>query len=227
MKQNEEIKVFISHRESTCGECGENLGTKAWITLLKDKGALCLSCADLDHLVFLSSGDAALTRRARKHSTLSAVVLEWSRTRKRYERQGLLVDEQSLQAAETDCLQDSEARGRRKLRQAEKRTALDQEYVNRFARRMRELFPMCPEGREFVIAEYACLKYSGRIGRTAAAKELDEEAIILSVIAHIRHEATKYDELLSQGFERMEARAAVAGEVEEILFQWKYSQAIE
>jgi len=85
MKKTFDIKVFISGRESCCEECHENLGRKAWITLVEDKGALCLSCADIDHLVFLPAGDAALTRRARKHSTLSAVVLKWSRARKRYE----------------------------------------------------------------------------------------------------------------------------------------------
>jgi len=67
-KENQETKVFISSRESKCEECGEELGRKAWITLDRKKGALCLSCADLDHLVFLSSGDAALTRRAKKYS---------------------------------------------------------------------------------------------------------------------------------------------------------------
>jgi len=224
MEQDKQIKVFISHRESICGECGENLGNKAWIILREDKGALCLSCADLDHLVFLPSGDAALTRRAKKLSTLSAVVLEWSRARKRYERQGLLVEEQALQAAEAECLQDSEARERRRLRQAERRSALDQEYVNRFAQRIRELFPQCPEGVEQAIAEHACLKYSGRVGRTAAAKALDEEAVRLAVIAHIRHAATNYDELLALGYDRWEARAAVADEVKAILFQWEFSQ---
>ena len=77
----DELKVFISSRESTCAECGENLGRHAWITLTREKGALCLACGDLDHLVFLPSGDAALTRRARKYSILSAVVLEWSQVR--------------------------------------------------------------------------------------------------------------------------------------------------
>lgn len=69
-----DLKVFISSRESTCDECGENLGRKAWISMLGDKGALCLACADLEHLVFPPSGDAALTRRAHKYSTLAAVV---------------------------------------------------------------------------------------------------------------------------------------------------------
>ena len=86
MKQTADLKVFISSRDSTCDECGEQLGRHAWITLAQEKGALCLACADLEHLIFLPAGDAALTRRARKHSTLSAVVLKWNRARKRYER---------------------------------------------------------------------------------------------------------------------------------------------
>ena len=53
MKQTADLKVFITTREASCGECGEDLGRKAWITLVEDKGALCLACADLDHLVFL------------------------------------------------------------------------------------------------------------------------------------------------------------------------------
>jgi hypothetical protein len=109
-KNETELKVFISNRDSICDDCGEELGRKAWITLVRDKGALCLSCADLDHLLFLPSGDAALTRRARKHSVLSAVVLRWSQARKQYERQGLLVEQQGLEKAEAECLADSEAR---------------------------------------------------------------------------------------------------------------------
>ena len=83
MAQSADLKVFITTRESSCDECGEDLGRNAWITLAEEEGALCLSCADLDHLIFLPAGDAALTRRARKHSTLVAVVLRWSRARKR------------------------------------------------------------------------------------------------------------------------------------------------
>ena len=60
-----EIKVFISHRDSICDECQEPLGRNAWIRLAGERGALCLACADLDHLAFLPTGDAALTRRAR------------------------------------------------------------------------------------------------------------------------------------------------------------------
>lgn len=71
---------------------------------------LCLACADLDHLVFLGRGDAALTRRASRYSTLRAVVVRFSRSRNRYERQGVLVEEQALARAEQECLSDAEAR---------------------------------------------------------------------------------------------------------------------
>src|SRR3972149_7376702 len=116
MNQNKELKVFILTRESTCDECGENLGPKAWIPLTRDKGALCLACADLEHLIFLPSGDAALTRRARKHSTLAAVVLKWSRTRERYEREGLLVETLALARHVEECLAVSAVSVRRNVR---------------------------------------------------------------------------------------------------------------
>jgi hypothetical protein len=217
----EEVKVFISTRESICGECGENLGSKAWITLVKEKGALCLACADLDHLVFLPSGDAALTRRAKKHSTLSAVVLKWSRARNRYERQGLLVEEQALEKAEEECLADSEVRERRRDREAVRREELDKQYLERFAQRVRELFPSCPKGRETIIAEHACRKYSGRVGRSASAKSLSEDAVRLAVIAHIRHQETDYDRLLARGYDRREARMEVESAVGKVLRSWE------
>jgi hypothetical protein len=182
---------------------------------------LCLACADLDHLVFLPSGDAALTRRAKKHSTLSAVVLKWSRARKRCERQGLLVEEQALEKAEEECLADSEVRERRKEREAIRREESDRQYVWEFSVRVRELFPSCPPGTETVIAEHACLKYSGRVGRSASAKSLDAEAVRLAVIAHIRHRETSYDRLLARGYERREARAQVEADVRRILGQWE------
>jgi hypothetical protein len=221
MNENPDLKVFISTRESSCNECGENLGSRAWITLSGKRGALCLSCADLDHLVFLLPGHAALTRRARKHSTLSAVVLKWSRARKRYERQGILVEELGLVRAEAECLADSEARLRRREREAGRRAELDREHVARFARRTRELFPNCPAGTEHAIAEHACLRYSERVGRSAAAKSLDEEAVRLAVVAHVRHAKTSYDELLAGGCDRQEARRRVAQQIQSILECWQ------
>jgi len=219
--KSEEIKVFISHRDSKCDECHEDLGRQAWITLEENKGALCLACADLDELVFLPTGDAALTRRARKHSVLSAVVLKFSRTHGRYERQGLLVEENALNQAEAECLADADARDRRAQRERERRTELDQSYVAQFAKRIRELYPSCPAKRELQIAEHACRKYSGRVGRSAAARSFDEAAVRLAIAAHIRHRETNYDELLAADWDRTEARSEIKHQVDELLRRWQ------
>ena len=97
------------------------------------QAGLCLDCADLDHLVFLPAGDAALTRRARKGSGLSAVVVRWSRARRRYERQGVLVEEAALTQAEQQCLADADARMRRRERDRDRRAAQDVALQAQFA----------------------------------------------------------------------------------------------
>ena len=221
MSKDNQLKVFISKRESKCDECGEDLGRHAWIVLRGEKGAACLICADLDHLVFLPSGDTAITRRSQKHSRLSAVVLKWSKARKRYERQGLLVGNEALERAERECEADATQREIRRCRSMLRRAELDEEYLNRFAARVREVYPHCPRGREALIAEHACRKYSGRVGRSAAAKALDEQAVRLAVAAHVRHAETNYDELLSNMVERSDARAMVAAAVEKMVEQWE------
>lgn len=215
-----EIKIFISGRDSSCDECKEELGRSAWIRLVEGKGALCLACADLDHLIYLPSGDAALTRRARKYSTLSAVVLKWSRARKRYERQGLLVDEEAVDQAQSECLADAELREARAERRAERAERLDAAYVERFAAEVRARYPHCPPGRERVIAEHACRKYSGRVGRTSAAKAFTPHAIDLAVRAHVRHADTHYVKLLSKGVDRLDARRLMGPKVDEVLEAW-------
>jgi hypothetical protein len=222
MKKKDEILVFISLNDFVCSECNTEFGKRAFLSLTREKGALCLSCADLDHLYFLPSGDAALTRRAKKYSKLYAVVLKWSRTRKRYERQGLLVESEALEKAESECLEDAEFRERRRERQAEKRQLLDQQYVKTFAEKIREHYPGCPADREFVIAEHACMKYSGRIGRTADAKSFSDQAIQLAVIAHIRHAETRYDELLLEGIDRSDAKSMVELDVQTVLERWAH-----
>jgi hypothetical protein len=216
-----EIKVFISSRSSVCDECGEHLGEKAWIVLQENKGALCLACADLDHLVYLPPGDAALSRRSKKYSTLSAVVLQWSRSRKRYERQGILIEHEALEQAEEECLADADVRERRRARNDAYRTEQESHYREKFAVRVRELYPSCPDGIEHVIATHACQKYSRRVGRSVQAKNFDEEAIRLAVVAHIRHRETNYDKMLSMGYDRHEARSMIQREVDDVINRWE------
>jgi hypothetical protein len=113
-----ELVVVWPLKDFNCSICGtEGSG----LLIMEDAGPVCMECAELDHLVFLPAGNAALTRRAKAASGLWAVVVRFSRSRRRYERQGLLVEEGALERAEAECLADEEARARRRQREMARR----------------------------------------------------------------------------------------------------------
>lgn len=214
------IVVFWIRRPSTCDECAAELPQGSLIRL-EASAAHCLACADLDHLVFLASGDAALTRRAMKHSGLSAVVVRWTSARRRYERQGVLVEEEALERAEAECLADADRRAAQRERAADARARDDERLVEAFANAIRSRYPGCATDVARTIARHACARSSGRVGRTAGAKDLAEEAMDLAVRAHVRHRHTSYDALLMEGRDRMDAREAVRARIEEVLSSWR------
>lgn len=212
-----ELVAFSALRPWTCTECG---GTGE-LLVMEGEGPLCLVCADLAHLVFLPAGDAALTRRARRASSLSAVVVRFSRARRRYERQGVLVERAAIDAAERECLADAEARERRRQRDRQRRAAEDEALFESFAAEILRLFPACPAMRARAIAHHAAARGSGRVGRSAAGRTADPTAVELAVIASVRHEETDYDALLMAGFDRATARARVRDDVECVLDRWR------
>jgi len=120
-----------------------------------------------------------------------------------------------------DCLADAELRKTRRKREVIRRTELDQKYLAEFASHIQRLFPGCPAAKETEIAEHACRKYSGRVGRSRRAKEFALQAITLAVQAYVRHEYTNYNELLMMGQERFLARDMVRDQVEEVLVRWQ------
>jgi hypothetical protein len=211
-----ELLVILPLKDWTCAGCG---GSGDFLTM-EDAGPLCLTCADMDHLVFVPAGDAALTRRARQASRLSAVVVRWSRSRKRYERQGILAEESGLRQAEEQCLADEEARLRRRERDRERRAREDVAFQARMAGEIRHLFPGCPPSRAAAIAQHAGLRGSGRVGRSAAGRALDVQAITLAVVASVRHEDTDYDTLLMSGVPREVARERVRPTIDRVLESW-------
>jgi hypothetical protein len=212
-----EIVIVSALKDWSCVECGGGGG----MLTMEDRGPLCLGCADLGHLVFLPSGDAALTRRARKASGLSAVVVRFSRARRRYERQGILVEEEALEQAESECLADAEARARRRERESSHRAEQDLAFQAEMAAEIRRLFPGCPRVRAEEIARHAGARGSGRVGRSAAGRALEPGAIGLAVAASVRHRYTGYDQLLMSGRDRGEARLLVRDEVEQLLDSWR------
>lgn len=215
-----EIVVFMVRRETKCAECGREL-FDGNLLRLENERPLCLDCADLGHLEFLPSGNTALTRRATKYSPLRAVVLRWARARNHYERQGILVTPDAIARAETECLADEDQRARQRVRAAARREVEDGEFEAAVAAKLKAMFPGCPAESAERIATWTCQKHSGRVGRSAAAKELDPQALRLAVIAHIRHEHTRYDELLMRHGDRQQAREQVREEIQTVLASWE------
>ena len=218
-EKNPDIVVFITSHEGKCAECGETFFKGTFIRVENER-TLCLDCADLGHLEFLPRGDVAITRRATKHSPLRAVVVQWSRTRQRYERQGILVTGDAIRAAEAESLNDAELRARNRELAAARRDAQEPAFLAAVTMAIQNQFPKCPPEEAQRIAAWACAKHSGRVGRTAAAKELDPEPLRLAVVAHIRHEHTPYDGLLMRHGDRQLARQEVRPLIDEILRKW-------
>lgn len=212
-----DLVVISPLKDWTCTECGGH----GDLLLMEDEARLCMTCADLDHLAYLPAGNTALTRRARKASGLSAVVVRFSRSRRRYERQGVLVEEQALADAEESCLADAEARSRRRARDDEWRRRADSKLTDRMAAEISRLLPGCPPQRAAAIAAHTAARGSGRVGRTVEGLRLDQQALELAIVASVRHQDTDYDALLMAGVPRDKAREWVREKVDKVLDLWR------
>src|ERR1039457_5381557 len=153
-----EIAVFITRHEGECAECKKAFFDGDLIRVAEQK-ALCLDCADLGNLEYLPRGNTALTRRATKYTSLRAVVLKWSNSRRRYERQGILATPQAICRAEEECAADADVRESQRVRAAAVREAGESAYVASVARQ--------------------------RV-RAAAVREAGESAYVASVAVKIR-----------------------------------------
>ena len=92
------VVIQPSHAEWACHRCGGTGG----LLVMENPGPACLRCVGLDDLEFLPAGNAQLTRRVKAKSARSAVVARFSRSRRRYERQGLLVEPEALTNEQRD-----------------------------------------------------------------------------------------------------------------------------
>lgn len=215
-----DLVVFqMTSQSAVCCECDCEM-EKGDLMLLKNDTPLCLQCADMDHLEFLASGHATLTRRARKASSLSAIVLRFNRRRKRYERLGILVVSEAIDTAEAQCAADAPQRARRREQDVGRREKVDKRLVEQMAEMIRADFPGCPPGEASEIAAHTAVRGSGRVGRSAAGRDLDQAAIRLAVRAWIRHQHTEYDRLLMRGVERHAARQQISEELETVVCRW-------
>jgi hypothetical protein len=220
LEKTQQPVVFQNLRDAECSECGADIAQGSMLLLEGDQ-ALCLHCARLDDLEFLPAGDTALTRRATKFSKRAAVVVHFNRASKRYERQGILVEQAALEKAEQECVEDADERAAARARAAVQRRQQDRKLVAQMIKLIAELFPGCPATEVAAIAEHTAVRGSGRVGRSEAGRNLDEKALTLAVAAAVRHNHTPYDELLASGVDRADARQQIAGRVEEMLGKWR------
>ena len=221
------MRVYVSTRPTVCGDCAQPIAARAWILLSQEKGTLCLSCADLAHLLYVPRMDVPLSTVIEKHSRLMVDLYQWNRYRKRHEPKGYLVDLPALLNAEEECLPDAEISVRRVQREAEWRRRFDRKFVERFAQAVRTFFPGCPDGEEHQIAAGACLQFGGTTGRRKPRSRPDELSVRMAVISYVRLRLTSYQELLASGYERWQARDAVDYTVNEVLSRWEQQVCIE
>jgi len=174
--------IFLTKKETLkCSSCNKRIALgQAFVAESEKHRGTCFACSPFVHAAFLKPGNAALTRRSKKFSSYCGVLFEWNRRRKRFQRKGQYV-----------ALKNEKA--------AIKRAEQDKIYIAEFSKVIREHYPNCPKNREVEIARHACEKYSGRVGRTAKAKEFDKKMIDLAVEAHIRHTETNYDHQFGAG----------------------------
>src|SRR5437879_2554003 len=97
----------------------------------------------------------------------------------------------------------------------------DLELVKRMTERLSLLFPRCPPQEAHAIAQHTAVRGSGRVGRTAAGRDLEEGALTAAIAAAIRHTHTDYDGWLAGGMDRAAAREKVADQVRTILASWR------
>jgi hypothetical protein len=97
----------------------------------------------------------------------------------------------------------------------------DERWEQRMAAKITSLFPGCPTARAEAIARHAAARGSGRVGRSAAGRALDESALKLAVVASVRHRDTAYDDLLMSGMDRGDARERVRDDVARIVASWR------
>ena len=160
--------VFQILGDAQCSECGAEI-SEGSLLMMEAGQPLCWPCARLDDLEFLPSGDTALTRRATKHSDRTAVVVRFSRSRKRYARQGILVEPAAREKAERESTEDADERAAARALAAVRRREQDRELAIRMAQQIRTWFPGCPPGEADAIAEHTAVRGSGRLGRTRRA----------------------------------------------------------
>ena len=215
--------VYLTKKETlSCQRCKRavNFGEK-FVAESEEHRGTCFKCSSFKDAAFLEPGDAAMTRRSKKHSSYCGVLYAWNKRRKRFERKGQYVEAKAIELARKECEMDAGKRAKSNEKASIKRAADDIVYVDEFSKAIKHRYPNCPKNREVEIAQHACEKYSGRVGRTANAKQFDTTMIDLAVEAHIRHTETNYDAQFNKGKTKRAIRSEVKVDITAVMKKWR------
>ncbi len=170
---------------------------------------------------FLPKGDALLTKEVKKgpHWNLHKVVDE------HYEKPGIFAPEENITQA-FERLGGEEGQAKRLENKKDTQRLKESQFDEKLASVIRENYPNIPQ--EDLQDIVGTARSQGRVGRAAflyfTTKEKREEefrvASNLAVKAHIRHNYTEYEELLSNGHEREEARRMIQAAIHDKLEEW-------
>ncbi len=87
------------------------------------------------------------------------MVVKFSRSRHRYERQGLLLEPEALIRAEKECEGDEADRKISRESAAVVPEHADKEYIAQLSKQIRLQYPGCPGQETEAIADHACQKH--------------------------------------------------------------------
>lgn len=213
--------VLVATVADRCGTCQASIRAGELARVVTSSILECVRCAGIEAMEVLPSGDVAMTRRTQTLSGRLAALIAWSPKSNRWERRGTLAEPEAIREARRQCAEDAGARERAREVAAARREGEQQAYLVAFRAAVLTLFPGCPRAEAAEIAAHACEKYSGRVGRTARAKALDDEMVRLAVIAHVRHLHTSYDETIDRTRDKRRARLAIRPDVRAVLVAWQ------
>lgn len=176
---------------------------------------------------FVPRGDPALTRALLARGALRVVDVR----RGKLEQVGVAATPASIEAARAELAATAARRAVARARSRERREREEEDYQADFDAAVRRLFPSIPDRDREAIVARTCEVGSRRVGRSAAAKALEDEPVVLAVRAWIRHAHTDYDERLERAGlgrpfgraskeARRAARRAIRARVDEVAAAW-------
>lgn len=171
-------------------------------------------------LLFVASGDVALTRKLSKVASFVVMMTFGAYSR----RIGVMATREQLDEAKRALAETEAQRAAARERSRARRNKKERARRDEFAAEIRRQFPRIPDRDLRAIIDRALEVGSGRVGRST---QIDlPSAARAAVVAHVRHNYTDYDQRLKdREFEYIEdARAAVRGKIDAVLKRWSAAQ---